>query len=136
MAEFFERAIPIAVVLASLAILVLVPFYLLTGGLRTFALKPLERCYEGIHLCPPGDPWGVHLVYHTYRGLVLWITQDEHNIVAPAADAERLLGRLLRFNLTWGMLSFGIVFVPILAIANYFAQRRSIARQVRSGPRG
>jgi hypothetical protein len=36
---------------------------------------------------------------------------------------------LLRFNLTWGMLSYGLLFVPLLAIGNYFAQKRSIAKQ-------
>ena len=41
-----------------------------------------------------------------------------------------LLARLLRFNLTWGMLSYGLLFVPFLAIGNYLAQKRSIEKQL------
>jgi hypothetical protein len=55
--------------------------------------------------------------------------QDEHRIYAPPADARLLLTRLFRFNLTWGMLSYGLLFVPLLAIGNYHAQKRSIENQ-------
>ncbi len=104
--------------------------YLLTGGLYSFALRPLQRRFEGIELHDELKPGDVHFVYHTYRGLLLWFTMSEHRVIAPAADAEKLLRRLLWFNLTWGMLSYGMLFIPLLAIGNYFAQRGSIRKQL------
>ena len=59
----------------------------------------------------------------------MWFVQDEHRIFARPDDAERLLGRLLRFNLTFGMMSYGLAFVPFVAIGNYIAQKRSIQGQ-------
>lgn len=67
--------------------------------------------------------------YQTYYGLVAWITQSGHRVALPPADARLLLGRLLRFNLTWGLLAFGAPIVPLLSILSYFVQRRSIAAQ-------
>jgi hypothetical protein len=126
---FVERLPFILLAVGILLVLIVFPLYLLFGGLRTFALKPLHRCFDGIGLHQDPQPGDVLLVYHTYRGLLLWVTQDEHRVLAPAADAERLLGRLLRFNLTWGMLSCGLLFIPFLAVGNYYAQRRSIREQ-------
>jgi preprotein translocase subunit YajC len=104
--------------------------YLLTGGLYSFALRPLQRRFEGIELHEELKPGDVYFVYHTYRGLLLWCTQSEHRVIAPAADAQRLLRRLLWFNLTWGMLSYGMIFIPLLAIGNYFSQQRAIRKQM------
>ena len=104
--------------------------YLLTGGLYSFALRPLQRRFEGIELHDALKPGDVYFVYHTYRGLLLWFTMSEHHVSAPAADAQRLLRRLLWFNLTWGMLSYGMIFIPLLAIGNYFSQKRAIRDQM------
>ena len=121
-----ERLFSISVLIAVPLLLIVFPLYLLFGGLRTFALKPLKRCYAGIEVHASPEPGDVECVYHTYRGLFLWVTQDEHRFFATAEDAERLLGRLLRFNLTWGLLSYGMFFIPFLAIGNYYAQIKSI----------
>lgn len=125
-----ERLPFILIAVAVVFVLVAVPLYLLFGGLRTFALGPLRRCYEGIEVHESPQPGDVVFVYHTYRGLLLWFTQDEHRVAAPRAEAERLLGRLLRFNLTWGMLSYGMLFIPLFAVSNYYSQRRAIREQV------
>ena len=66
----------------------------------------------------PGD---VLLTYHTYHGLIVWVTQTRHRVAAPPADARRLLARLLRFNLSWGLLTYAVLFVVPLAILNYWA---------------
>ena len=124
-----ERLLFLFVLIGVPVLLVVFPLYLLFGGLRTFALRPLRRCFDGIRLRESPGAGDVRLVYHTYRGLLFWVTQDEHRVVAPAEDAERLLGRLLRFNLTWGMLSYGMLFIPFLAVGNFYAQRRSIRQQ-------
>lgn len=117
------------VILAVPCLLIGVPIYLLSGGLRTFALRPLERRFEGLDVHARPRSGDVYFVYHTYRGFLLWTTQDEHHVFAPPVVAEKLLGRLLRFNLTWGLLSVGMLFIPLLAVGNYFSQRSSIRKQ-------
>jgi hypothetical protein len=57
------------------------------------------------------------------------VTQDEHRVSAPIAEAEKLLNRLWRFNLSWGLLSRGFLFIPFLATGNYLTQRRAIRGQ-------
>lgn len=118
-----------------LLILIGLPIYLLSGGLRTFALKPLQRCFNDIDVHEVAKAGDVSLTYHTYRGLLLWCVQSEHRVNCSASDAEKLLGRLLKFNLTWGMLSYGLAFVPFLAIGNYYAQRDSIRKQAAANER-
>lgn len=126
---FFERLPFIGFGILILLIIVGVPVFVFSGGLRSFALKPLQRRFEGIELHSVAQDGDVTFVYHTYRGFLLWFVQTEHRVIAPASDAEKLLGRLLRFNLTWGLLSYGVIFIPFLAIGNYYAQLRSIRKQ-------
>ncbi len=108
-----------------------VPIFVFTGGIQEFALKPLQKRFAGLTLHDVRQPGDVCFVYHTYRGFLVWFVQDEHRVCAPAADARVLLGRLVRFNLTWGMLSYGLLFVPFIAIGNYYAQKRSVENQER-----
>lgn len=112
------------------ALVCLVLYYFLAGGRENFARKPLDMCYRGIEIKQAAGPGDVYFVYHTYRGLLFWATEDEHRVIASRADAEKLLERLLNFNLTWGLLSHGGVFIPPLATGNYHAQLASIRRQV------
>lgn len=111
-------------------VLIGVPIFLLGGGLQKFAKRPLEHTYRGIELHQSPQPGDVSFAYHTYRGFLLWFVQEKHRVIAPADQARQLLKRLLRFNLTWGMLSYGFLFVPIMALGNYYAQIRSIDRQL------
>lgn len=124
-----ERIFDLLFVIAVLLIVFGVPLFLLTGGMQRFAVKPLRKRFEGLELHESPMSGDVSFFYHTYRGLLLWFVQDEFRVYAPPEDARKLLGRLLRFNLTWGMLSYGALFVPFLAIGNYFAQKRSIEAQ-------
>ncbi len=92
----------------------------------------LEQAFDGIewHQSPlEGD---VVMVYHTYHGFLVWFTQTEHCVSLRPSEAKRLLSRLLRFNITWGLLSYGGLLIAPLALANYWAQRRSIKKQVES----
>jgi hypothetical protein len=122
-----------ATLIVVILALIVFPIYLLSGGLKTFGLRPLERCFRGIRLHDTPELGDVCVRYHTYRGFLLWVTQQEHLFFAPAADAERLLGRLLRYNLTWGLLSYGMFFTIPLSCANYLAQKRSIRQQSAGG---
>jgi len=124
-----DRLLIVAVLIAVPLLMIGLPIYLLFGGLRTFALRPLKRCFEGINVHPSPLPGDVTVVYHTYRGLLLWCTQDEHIIFAPPDEALKLLKRLRRFNLTWGLLSYGMLLIPLLTLGNYAAQVRSVEEQ-------
>lgn len=124
-----ERILILFVLIAVPLTFIGVPIFVFMGGIQKFALKPLQKRFAGLNLHESLQPGDVEIVYHTYRGFLVWFVQDEHRIYAPPADARLLLTRLLRFNLTWGMLSYGLLFVPLLAIGNYHAQKRSIENQ-------
>lgn len=126
-----ERLLILFVMIAVPLTFIGVPIFVFMGGIHQFALKPLQRRCAGLDLHETAQPGDVYFVYHTYRGFLVWFVQDEHRVCAPPEDARVLLTRLLRFNLTWGMLSYGLLFVPLLAIGNYFAQKRSIEKQER-----
>ena len=102
-------------------------------GYEYFARRSLERKYADLRI--HGDPQmgDVILTYHTYHGLIAWFTQVTHHVALPADDARQLLGRLLRFNLTWGLVTPGSLLIVPLAILNYFAQARSINQQEQQG---
>ena len=129
LSSFASQVICIAMVLA---VLIGVPYFMLFGGAEKFCRKPLLRRYDGIQIHETPQDGDVQFVYHTYRGFLLWFAQDEHRISAPPNDAKELLGRFLRFNLSYGMLSYGLVFVPFLAIGNFIAQNRSINKQIKT----
>lgn len=78
----------------------------------------------------PGD---VIFTYHTYHGFLAWFTQTPHQVSLPPEEARELLGRLLRFNLTWGLVTPGMIFIVPLSLLNYAAQRKSITSQEREG---
>lgn len=116
-----------------LALIIFIIVWFVRGGFQTIALKPLQRRFEGIELHDQQYESDVVIRYHTYRGFLIWLIQDEHVVATNADDAKKLLGRLLRFNLTWGLLSYGAILVPLFAIPCYFSQLRSIRRQLTDG---
>ncbi len=107
-------------------------FLYFTQGVDRIGLVPLQRCFEGLELRETVQPGDVTFVYHTYRGVLVCTVQEEHQIAADPDTARTLLKRLLRYNLTWGMRTNAIVFIPLLAVGNYFTQKSSIARQERA----
>lgn len=102
------------------------------ASITDFGLSSLWRCFEGLELQEQPGPDDVTVTYHSYRGLLAYFVQTEHCIHASEAHARKCLKRLLKYNLTWGLLCPGMVFIPILALGNYFAQRRSITRQMKA----
>ena len=102
---------------------------LLYFGCERFARRSLKRAYEGLDTHGTAVPDDVMLVYHTYHGFVIWNVQSEHRVTLPAEDARQLLGRLLRFNLTWGLIARGGILIAPLAIYNFAIQRNSILEQ-------
>lgn len=91
-------------------------------GYQALAARSLRRQYFGLAIHGVPERGDVRITYHTYHGFIAWFTQTEHRVVLPPSDARKLLGRLLRFNLVWGLVTAGVVFIFPLAIFNYFAQ--------------
>jgi hypothetical protein len=127
--RFFLLLLLLGFLVLILAILIGVPYLFLFGGTKKFLRKALLHRYEGLTLHATLEPGDVQCVYHTYRGLIIWFTQDEHRIIGPPDDVLAVLKRLWHFNLTWGMLSYGALFIPLLATTSYLAQRRAIEQQ-------
>ncbi len=98
-------------------------------GFEALAKRSLRKRLAGLHPHQVALPGDVVLSYHTYHGFLVWFTQTHHCFALRPDDARKLLGRLLRFNLVWGFFAYGALVIPLLALGNYLAQRRSIATQ-------
>ncbi len=96
---------------------------------RWLARRSLQGKYAGLQVHEVPEAGDVTLTYHTYYGFIAWFTQTPHHVSMPPDDARILLGRLLRFNLTWGLFTYGALFIAPLAVWNYFTQRRLISAQ-------
>ncbi len=123
--QLFVLMLPVIFVL----IIVGVPYLFLFGGAERYLSGPLRRLSEGLDLHSTLEKGDVEVVYHTYRGLLIWCTQQEHRAYGSPEEVRLYLSRLLRFNLTWGLLSAGALIIPMLAVGNYYAQLRSIDKQ-------
>ena len=107
-----------------------VGLFLLRRKVVVSAERSLARCYD--RLAASSEPQAsndVRLVFHTYHGFLVDFIQTEHAVFLPPDDARELLRRLNRFNLTWGLLCRGALFVYFLSPLNRIAQSRSIRRQ-------
>src|SRR5690242_12006783 len=101
-----STVIAIAVGLAAIVAIVLFAIFLYRGYERV-AQRSLQRKYMGLAVHEFPQPGDVIVSYYTYHGLVAWLTHTSHRVALPPDDARRLLGRLLRFNLTWGLFTHG-----------------------------
>jgi hypothetical protein len=102
--------------------------------LRRSAQTAQQRIYDGLKIYR-APAWGaVPVVFHTYYGFLAYVIQTEHRFWACPEDARVALWRLHRFNLTWGMLAYGALVIPLLSYGNYLAQKRSIDREVKRKP--
>jgi len=71
----------------------------------------------------------VNFVFHTYVGFLTFVIQREHRLSLPPNLAREALWRLHRVNLTWGLLAYGALFIPLLSYFNYLAQKSYIRAQ-------
>ena len=67
--------------------------------------------------------------YHTYSGILLYVTQTEHQLQLPYPVARDTLSALLKHTMRYGFFAYGALLIPGLAYLNYLAQRRRIAKQ-------
>ena len=120
-------------VLAGFVVVGIVVLYFFRGY-NHFAARSLNRIYKSTIPLPEPREGFVLLQFCTYHGFIGWFSQIEHSMYVPASDVRRILNRLLRFNLTWGLFTWGALFTVILSLLNYFGQRRSISSQFRVQP--
>ena len=71
----------------------------------------------------------VYVVFHTYSGSFPFATQTEHRFWATPDNARIALKDLHQYNLSHGMFAYGGLFIPLLSLGNYWAQKRSITKQ-------
>lgn len=132
LADAFETWVPIVAVAVTLLIFGLIGFAILKSY-RWFEAKAMAaraRLFEDVPLAEWPEPGFVYVAFHTYSGILLFVTQIEHQFWAEPDNARLLLSRLHRFNLTWGFLVAGPL-IPIMSLLNYGLQRRSITRQIK-----
>lgn len=89
----------------------------------------LERLYHEYPLDNTPPEQCVEFVFHTYYGLLAFVVQHEHRFRLPPDRARELLWRFHKFNLSWGLLAYGALVIPLLSYGNYLAQKRRIAKQ-------
>lgn len=97
------------------------------------ALNRLRRIHKVIekHFDPkPGD---VFLSYTTCHGFLLWYTEIQVEAILPIDSANKILNRLLLFNLVFLPFSYSFPILIPWAIIEYVLQRLSLARQFRNG---
>jgi hypothetical protein len=118
-------------VVAYIALLVALGWVILQGyrWLARAADRSRPRAFEGLAIRDAPARGLVGVVFHTYYGFLVFAIQTEHRFWAPPEDARLALWRLHLFNLTWGMFVHGPLVIPLLSLANYFVQKRSIRRQ-------
>ncbi len=142
MIRYFRLLQPRLVLLANDpgVILIVILVIVLLGGFLAL-LVCLSRRYEMLaqnamqlrfrgldcRIVPvPGD---VTITFPVYHGLLVWFKETVVTLSLPPGQAQLLLGRLLRFNLTWSLPSGGFIFILPLSLLNYWTQRRSVTRQ-------
>ena len=88
---------------------------------------------RGIRPAGPPAPGEVRLTFHTYSGFLIFADQRKHDRVLPAEQARILLNRMLKHNLTWGLLAYVALFHPIVSLIEYRKQSANIAAALQRG---
>jgi hypothetical protein len=126
--EKLAIALSLAVMLTMFGALVV----LIVKGHRRFrstAERAQQKAFEGVEISETPRQGMVAVVFHTYYGLLVFTHQTEYRFWALPEDARLVLSRLNRFNLTWGFFACGAIFIPLLSLGNYWAQRARIRKQ-------
>jgi hypothetical protein len=87
------------------------------------------RVFDSLLVSAEAQKGWVQVHFHTYSGLLVFVTQREYRFWAEPEDARMALWRLHKFNCTEGLLAYCGLIIPILSYANYLAQKRSIRKQ-------
>ncbi|HTW93487.1 MAG TPA: hypothetical protein VMD30_01755 [Tepidisphaeraceae bacterium] len=104
----------------AIAVFILVPA-LAIWGMRRMRLSEEQARSVAI------EPGKVRLIFHAYTGYVLSFAEQTYDTVLSVDDAEILLKRLVRHNLTRGLLFYGGPLVPVFTYFEYRDQKRKLA---------
>ena len=88
----------------------------------------LKRLYAQFADEHTPDADRVEFVFHTYDGFLFFVAQREHRFRLPPKSPRELLWRLHKFNLTWGLLAYGVLIIPLLSYGNYLSQKGRIRK--------
>ena len=91
----------------------------------------IRKLYEEYGDDPTPTNQCVEFVFHTYCGFLVFVIQQEHRFRLPPDRARELLWKFQKINLTWGLLAYCALIIPILSYGNYLAQKLSISKQER-----
>ena len=128
MQDFLEKAFVLGMLAVVFIILIGVPILAIRIR-RPKPEKKFRKVFDGVEFNNANGPGLVELRYHTYDGILMWFVQTEHHIYLKPNDAREVLRRMLRYNLSWGLLAAGGLLVPLVAIPSYFGQKKTIASQ-------
>lgn len=121
------------IVAGTFAVVVLgVLGFIVLKGLRWFgeaSLRSQARLFQDVAVFDAPGPGLVGVVFHTYSGLLIFVQQVEYKFWASPADVRTVLARMNKYNLTRGFFAYGALFIPLLTLGNYLAQKRRIAKQ-------
>jgi hypothetical protein len=93
------------------------------------AQNALSKQLDGLTVYAQPVPGSVAVIFHSYYGLLFYVSQTRHEFTLLPADAKELLSRLRSFNRSWTRYSPGALYVPALTEVEYRTQLRSISRQ-------
>jgi hypothetical protein len=104
----------------ALAILIVVPILVIRFRRKYVDVRPNVMS---------GAPTSgtVQFTFHKYSGFLIFVRQRRFDLVLPISEAEVLLKRLVRHNLTWGLLVYGGPIVPIFTYFEWCSQKKRIA---------
>ena len=112
------------------ALLVVLPILLLRS-MRQPLDKKFAILYRGLSVSPEPGSGLIFVRVHSYDGFLLWFTQTTHEGFTRPEDAQELLRRVFRYNLTRGLLAAGGLLVPFVSLPELVIQRRAVNRQCR-----
>ncbi len=108
-----------------IAILIVVPIFVVRGMRKSRGAAANDTV-----AVKPGE---VRIVFHTYTGFLVWVTQRTYDVIVPAEQAQAMLKGWLKHNLTYGLFAYGGIFVPILTFFEYRSQSKKVALALQRG---
>jgi len=95
--------------------------------------RAVLHAYDGLNVRRERLTGDVAVEFDTYFGMLGGGYVWKHRVFLPSNEAETLLKRLHSFNLRWGWLSPGGLFVPFLSLWKYRSQQKAVRLQVATG---
>jgi hypothetical protein len=123
--------------IGAIVLIVGVPILVIRSLRKSKQASPdVKDIYDGITgIPPPGEPQAgeVRLVFHTYSGFLVYTIQRKHDLVLPTDQAQILLDRMYKYNLTRGLFAYLPFFIAVLTFLEYRKRSKKIATASKHG---